>query len=90
MRNVYAPRGRNPRGAYVFYGTRYWAFPEPAQLAPASPRELYALLKNERKAEYLRAGIDAFQTVDEEFLRSGDYDAVRGWLLGIKGIGDDA
>lgn len=69
-------------------GKRYQAFPEPAQLARTSPKELNGMIKNERKADYMRAVIDAFQNVDEEFLRVGDYDAVRSWLLGIKGIGE--
>ncbi len=66
---------------------RYQAFPEPARLT-ASVDDLRALLKNERKAEYLSAVIRAFQDVDENWLRAGDYDDVRRWLLAIKGIGE--
>lgn len=66
----------------------YWAFPDPDRLAAASERELSKLLKNARKAEYLNAVIHAFQHVDEGFLRTGDYDQVRAWLLNIKGIGE--
>ena len=46
------------------------------------------MLQNARKAEYLRAVIRAFHEVDGSFLRSGDYDEVRRWLLDIKGIGE--
>lgn len=69
-------------------GTRYWAFPEPARMKGAEVSDLSELTKNERKAEYLYAVVRAFAGVDEVFLRSGDYEEVRQWLLGIKGIGE--
>ena len=69
-------------------GSRAWAFPEPLQMAAASPAELTGLVKNERKVEYLLAVIQAFQDVDEEFLRCADFRQVKEWLLNIRGIGD--
>jgi DNA-3-methyladenine glycosylase II len=69
-------------------GARYTAFPEAAQLLSASPEALNAILKNERKVDYLQAVIRAFDGVDEQLLRSGPYAEVEDWLLGIKGIGD--
>ena len=54
----------------------------------ATQADLESLLRNARKAEYLRAVIRAFHHVDETFLRSGDYVEVQRWLLSIKGIGD--
>ena len=69
-------------------GVSHRAFPDPAQLQTATQADLEALVRNARKAEYLRAVIGAFNEVDETFLRTGDYDEVRRWLLGIKGIGE--
>jgi DNA-3-methyladenine glycosylase II len=69
-------------------GTTYWAFPEPAQLATVSPDELAQVVRNERKVAYLLAVIKFFNAVDEQFLRSGDYEEVSASIKGIKGIGD--
>jgi len=69
-------------------GARYTAFPEPAHLISASPEALNAIIKNERKVEYLLAVTRAFDLADEQFLRSGPYAEVEEWLLRIKGIGD--
>lgn len=68
-------------------GAEYPAFPEAATLAAAGRDDLAALLRNERKASYLHAIAEAFASVDESWLRTGDYEQVRGWLLTIDGIG---
>jgi DNA-3-methyladenine glycosylase II len=65
----------------------YWAFPAVETLATASRDEVATLLRNERKANYLHAVAEAFAAVDEAWLRSGDYEQVREWLLAIDGIG---
>jgi DNA-3-methyladenine glycosylase II len=64
------------------------AFPGPDRLLQTTQADLEALVRNARKAEYLRAVIRAFSGVDETFLRSGDYDEVHKWLLSIKGVGE--
>ena len=69
-------------------GHVYRAFPEPGQLAEASMEELKALIKHERREEYLGHVIKAFNEVDERFLRTADYDKVEEWLKNIRGIGD--
>ncbi len=69
-------------------GHVYRAFPEPGQLGEASKEELKALLKHERREEYLGHVIKAFNEVDERFLRTADYDKVEEWLKNIRGIGD--
>ncbi|MBV9384852.1 MAG: DNA-3-methyladenine glycosylase 2 family protein [Chroococcidiopsidaceae cyanobacterium CP_BM_ER_R8_30] len=68
-------------------GSIYWAFPESAQLAVVDTDELVNLIRNKRKAEYLSAVARAFQEVDEEFLRTADYEKVEAWLRKIVGIG---
>lgn len=66
----------------------YAAFPEPQQIAQAKPEELASMVRNERKVEYLRAVIQFFLEVDEQFLRYGDYDEVAARIRAIRGIGE--
>jgi len=66
----------------------YRAFPEPQQLAAVDASDLAAVVRNERKVEYLRAVIQFFVEVDEQFLRSGDYDEVAAQMRGVRGIGE--
>lgn len=68
-------------------GQEYCAFPEAETLAEVGRDELAALLRNERKGVYLHAAAEAFASVDEDWLRMGDYERVREWLLAIDGIG---
>lgn len=73
--------------ALAVEGQEYWAFPAAEALAGVDSGELAALLRNERKATYLHAVAEAFASVDENWLRAGDYEQVREWLLAIDGIG---
>lgn len=69
-------------------GETYRAFPEPAQLAAVDPAALAEVVRNERKAEYLRAVVTFFGEVDERWLRTGDYDEVAARLRAVRGIGE--
>jgi DNA-3-methyladenine glycosylase II len=69
-------------------GGTYAAFPEVEQIAEVSNDELLAVVHNARKVEYLRAVIEFFQCVEEQFLREGDYDEVAARIRGIRGIGE--
>ncbi|HEX9067917.1 MAG TPA: hypothetical protein VF807_04050 [Ktedonobacterales bacterium] len=64
------------------------AFPEATGLLAVDPGELESVVRNERKSGYLRAVTEAFASVDEAWLRGGDYDEVAAWLRGIRGIGE--
>ena len=66
----------------------YRAFPEPQQLARVDSSDLMSVVRNERKVEYLRAVIQFFNEVDEQFLRSGDYDEVATQIRSVRGIGE--
>ena len=66
---------------------RFWPFPGAKAVGQASLKELTALLRNSRRAEYVRAAAAAFSTVDEHFLREGPYDEVFAWLRDIPGVG---
>ena len=74
-------------GNITVQGTSYSAFPEAERLAHLSENELIDVVHNARKAEYLVATIKAFNDVDEDFLRTGNYDEVEAWLRSIRGFG---
>jgi DNA-3-methyladenine glycosylase II len=75
-------------GSIEIQGIVYHAFPEAAQMADASEGELLSVVRNARKAEYLAAVARAFNEVDEQFLRTGNYDEVERWLHSIRGFGE--
>ena len=63
------------------------AFPEVEQLAAVSPDELAEVVRNPRKVEYLLSVIAFFSSVDEQFLRMGNYDKVAAQIQAIRGFG---
>ncbi|HEY5002148.1 MAG TPA: hypothetical protein VII61_03285 [Ktedonobacteraceae bacterium] len=63
------------------------AFPDVKQLAAVSPDELAQVVRNPRKVEYLMAVIEFFSSVDEQFLRTGNYDEVAMQIRAIRGFG---
>lgn len=68
-------------------GRAYQAFPEAVTLAHADPGELYDMLPNLRRAEYLQAAAIAFSGADEQWLRTAPYADVEAWLRAIRGVG---
>jgi DNA-3-methyladenine glycosylase II len=64
-----------------------WAFPEAEQLAAVSPAELAEVVRNPRKVEYLSSVIEFFTSVDEQFLRTGNYAEVAAQIQAIRGFG---
>jgi DNA-3-methyladenine glycosylase II len=66
----------------------YYAFPEPQQMTMVSLDELATMVRNGRKAEYLQAVIHFFNKVEEDYLRTGDYDEVATRIRSIRGIGE--
>ncbi|HEY0757235.1 MAG TPA: hypothetical protein VGD98_24990 [Ktedonobacteraceae bacterium] len=69
-------------------GAIYSAFPEPEQMVAVSIDELASVVRNTRKVEYLYAVIQFFGSVDEHYLRTGDYDEVVTRLRAVRGIGE--
>lgn len=63
------------------------AFPDVKQLAAVSLDELAQVVRNPRKVEYLMAVIEFFSSVDEQFLRTGNYDEVAMQIRAIRGFG---
>ena len=68
-------------------GRDYWPFPGAKAVVQASVEDLTRLLRNSRRAEYIRGAAVAFSEVDEAFLREGSYDEVSRWLQAIPGVG---
>jgi DNA-3-methyladenine glycosylase II len=73
--------------AVEFDGMQYWPFPGAKVVVQASLKDLTRLLRNSRRAEYVRGAAVAFSEVDEAFLREGSYDDVFRWLCDIPGVG---
>lgn len=69
-------------------GQEFRAFPEVHALHPVSFDALNAMVHNERKTMYLRAVMDAFYQVTDEFLYHAPAKELRAWLLNIKGVGE--
>jgi DNA-3-methyladenine glycosylase II len=66
------------------------AFPEPAAMAAADERELFALLGNQRKARALAAVTAAFVATCPSWLHTAPLAEVERWLRAIWGIGEFA
>lgn len=69
-------------------GVEYRTFPAASQIKDLGLEKLLSLLKNRRKSEYMMAVAEAFDGVDEEFLKNGDIEEVKEWLMDIRGIGE--
>ncbi|MBM7774460.1 DNA-3-methyladenine glycosylase II [Actinokineospora baliensis] len=63
------------------------AFPDLDQLLSLDEPTLHGLIGNARKAGYLYRGLRAWAEIDENDLRTGDYDEVRERLLALPGVG---
>lgn len=66
----------------------YRAFPEPQELAGVNIDELFSLVRNVRKSEYLYEVIRFFNEVDEQYLRTGEYNEVAARIRSIRGVGE--
>ena len=69
-------------------GVDYKTFPSARQVKNLGVENLVSIIRNEIKSEYLIAVAEAFDRVDESFLRHGNIEEVKEWLLNIKGIGE--
>jgi DNA-3-methyladenine glycosylase II len=69
------------------FGHELQPFPSLGQLAAPSEAELAGVIGNQRKAAHLYGSVQRLAEVDESFLRHGDYDEVKAFLLALPGIG---
>ena len=69
-------------------GVELRAFPTAKQWRAIPRAELDAVVNHPRRARFLAAVAEAFEGVDEQFLRGGDFDDVEAWLRDIDGIGE--
>ena len=72
----------------TFEGLRYQAFPDVEQLVALSPEDWLALVRNDRKAQYLANLMTGLHEIGEDYLRTAPYDAAYAALRQIKGVGD--
>ena len=75
-------------GALEVDGELHRAFPEAADVAGLSGQDLLEVIGNQRRAGYLANVIEAWQGVDETWLRTAPVDDVTAWLRAIKGVGE--
>jgi DNA-3-methyladenine glycosylase II len=68
-------------------GTEHTAFPDIDQLASLPEGRIAELAGNQRKGRYLHGALHAWGETDEDFLRTGPYDEVKDFLLGLPGVG---
>ena len=69
-------------------GVDYKTFPSARQVKNMGVENLVSIIRNERKSEYLITVAEAFDGADENFLRHGNIDEVKEWLMNIRGIGE--
>ncbi|OLR92845.1 DNA-3-methyladenine glycosylase family protein [Actinokineospora bangkokensis] len=68
-------------------GEAHTAFPDLDQLSTLGEAGLAELIGNQRKAGHLHRALRGWAELDEESLRTGDYDTARESLLSLPGIG---
>ncbi|MFI6738905.1 DNA-3-methyladenine glycosylase family protein [Nonomuraea sp. NPDC050451] len=68
-------------------GNEHGAFPDLDQLLAVPEERLTALVGDPRKGVRLHAALRGWAEVSEPFLRDGPYEEVKGFLLGLPGIG---
>lgn len=66
----------------------YPAFPEAHEMLPAAHDDLLLIARQDYRARFLGAAIQAFARVDEAWLYSAPDDEVYRWLRGIEGVGE--
>jgi DNA-3-methyladenine glycosylase II len=69
-------------------GTLHRAFPMQSLLAVGDSKELDVVVGNVRRAAWLADVVEAFGTVDEDFLRTAPWEEAEAWLRRIQGIGE--
>jgi len=69
-------------------GQRYLAFPEPYRLACVNEPDLDAIVRNQRKTQFLVGVAKAFTEKDERIPQEAKYEQVEEWLSQIQGIGE--
>lgn len=75
-------------GSIEVDGVRLTAFPEPAVIAAAPSDRIRAIIRDEKKADAIQSIAQAFDRVDEHWLREAPIGEVTPWLRSQKRIGD--
>jgi DNA-3-methyladenine glycosylase II len=74
-------------GRLTVDGVTYAAFPEATDLLALSAQDWMLIVKQEQRARYCRAVVEAFADVDDDWLYTAPTPDLENWLRGIAGIG---
>ncbi|MGD0643315.1 MAG: hypothetical protein ABSA75_00225 [Candidatus Bathyarchaeia archaeon] len=69
-------------------GKKFWAFPDYSRVKNTSTRELYSIIRNKRRAEYLSSLFRYYEKIAEDSLQKIDFDEAKKVLMQINGIGE--
>ncbi len=69
-------------------GKKFWAFPDYSRVKNTSSQELYSIIRNKTRAQYLASLFSGYERIDEGSLLKQDYDEAKKTLMQIKGVGD--
>ncbi len=69
-------------------GKKFWAFPEYSRVKNTSTKELYSIIRNKKRAEYLGSLFRDYEKIDEDSLLRLDFDEAKKVLMQINGIGE--
>ena len=75
-------------GSLEVDGRTYSAFPDFSKLSLATPKELLEATRNQRAMQRLTSLLMSFDELDEDFLRTAQYEKATARLQKVKGIGD--
>ena len=69
-------------------GKKFWAFPDYSRVKNTSAKELYSIIRNWRRAEYLGSLFRDYARIDEASLIKLDFDEAKKALMQINRVGD--
>ncbi len=69
-------------------GHKFWAFPDYSRLKNVSEKELYPIIRNIRRTQYLASLSKDYEKIDEKSLLELDFDQAKKILMQIDGIGE--
>jgi DNA-3-methyladenine glycosylase II len=71
-----------------FEGSKFWAFPDYSRVKNTSAKEIYLIIHNKKKAEYLASLFATYGEINEESLLKLEFDEAKKVLMQIDGIGE--
>jgi DNA-3-methyladenine glycosylase II len=69
-------------------GKKFWAFPDYSRVKNTSEKELFSIIRNMQRAQYLSSLFATYDKIDEASLMKMDFDEAKKTLMQIRGVGD--